>query len=578
MKPKLDKAQSGFSLVEILIAVVILGIAAVVIIQGMSTDANVRGRNEDRISAFQRLVNGAELVSSKPFTSCASNPQENPYGLIPGITDREKNDGTITKAIVVEYLNASGVWTSCTQSATSGFSDIVQKITLKVWDDLKQVEQKREILKTFKGSSGSGEDDLPDPFIITASKSNLKVSSNSISSCGNQDSFQLSNSLDLAGVVYQPIVKSGDLSSSWLGGNTVRVTGGATSGMASLTVVGINPLNGAISNELNINVTVLGSFGFNDFPSETSFFVASLPRSNSSRISLPVNASAATTANLEVDFVNTSDTSDFVISKDGSSGTNVWWLNSRSSAPARSLSDIRLRLTHSELPQTYSDANCSDTNWRLPAQINPRLKFSIDNTSSGCLLSANTNLACQVRMLFQGASGSGENLVGISPTNGISTSTNMTNNTFNYTGNITINASSACTILRDNSTGNIDSVFISGGKFGFKLKGNPGTVLLNQTLNIKNSKSGVDGINWSSNGAKITGIDRSSFVDFTLVTTDFIAPSSSFPGGIQGKFQIIPLFLPSYFPGLVDTNFGNPYSVTADNEILNIKCSDNFGI
>ena len=275
-----DQKDNGFSLTEILIALVVLGIAAIAILNGLSTDTNVRGRNEERVSQFEKLVNASEIMASKQYVPCSGgNPSvENPYGQIDGIVDTDQGKG-----ITVEYVGPDGAWKPCgLQSTENGrqFADVIQKITLKIWDE-RQLLQKREILKTYKGITDDGNNlDPLDPLVITASKNSFKVNASSASNCGNSDSATLENSADLSGIVYVANVVNGstNIAGASINGQVVNIQG-LVPGSTNVEIQGVDPRNGTLSNKLELPIEVIESFNFT--PPTRQIFVAGKPRGES---------------------------------------------------------------------------------------------------------------------------------------------------------------------------------------------------------------------------------------------------------------------------------------------------------
>jgi len=206
------------------------------------------------------------------------------------------------------------------------------------------------------------------------------------------------------------------------------------------------------------------------------------------------------------------------------------------------------------------------------------LNFEVQNSSSGCLLSGVSTLPCTVGVQFTTETGSGENLSGVAPTNGISTIFNFSNNTLPYSGSISVGNNSACSRIQSSNTGLIHEARLSlTGHLQFVLKGGVTNLLLNETLRIENTSNS----NLNSNNAMITAISTVTYTSGgqtltgSLITTDFTPSVTSISSSAQGKFTLYPLTLPSFTPVLRDTNFGNPYTVSSNNQIAPIKCIDN---
>lgn len=116
------KKSQGFSLVEVMIAVVILGVVGSVLINGLLT-----GRaNSEKVSVnaqvFTRLDAAAQVIAATPYLTC-SIAGTNPYETL-SLPDRvtvERVDG-ITRA---------GQWVQCGDATWGNQSTIIQRVIIK---------------------------------------------------------------------------------------------------------------------------------------------------------------------------------------------------------------------------------------------------------------------------------------------------------------------------------------------------------------------------------------------------------------------------------------------------------------
>jgi hypothetical protein len=402
-----------------------------------------------------------------------------------------------------------------------------------------------------------------------------------VSQCGNSDSVTLENSADLSGIIYIANLVAGSSSvvTATVDGQRINIQG-LVQGSTTVEIQGVDPRNGSLSNKLNLPIDVVESFNFN--PPSRQTFVAGKPRGQALELMQYVSASGAVKGNLIFGLENTSDRVNFSISEAGTGSGRLIYFNSTENAAVNPSYNLQLRIQDSRLPQTITDVRCAPiggvADWRIKARVNSKLNFEVQNSSSGCLLSAVSTLPCSVEVKFTADTGSGENLSGVAPTNGISTIFNFSNNTLPYSGSISVGNNSACSTIQSNNTGLIhEARLASTGHLQFVLKGGVTNLLLNETLRIVNTSNS----NLNSNNAMITAISTVSYTSGgqtltgSLITTDFTPSVTSISNSAQGKFILYPLTLPSFTPVLLDTNFGNSYTVSSINQIAPIKCIDN---
>src|SRR5687767_7063174 len=70
--PSVEKTEEGTSLVEVLLAVAILGIAFAALLGGMSTSAIASGIHRKQATAETVLRSAAEAVKAHPYQDCGN--------------------------------------------------------------------------------------------------------------------------------------------------------------------------------------------------------------------------------------------------------------------------------------------------------------------------------------------------------------------------------------------------------------------------------------------------------------------------------------------------------------------------
>lgn len=136
MDKRLGRDDGGFSLIEVLISIVIIGICFGGLLGAMGTSVLASGINREQADAHDVLVSAAEAVKdeSRNAFSCASPPTYNPLA---GVTlPSDWAGGTVrlgTAADVPAAPLQSGYWDGAAfHVATCGTATDLQRITLIV--------------------------------------------------------------------------------------------------------------------------------------------------------------------------------------------------------------------------------------------------------------------------------------------------------------------------------------------------------------------------------------------------------------------------------------------------------------
>ncbi|MFE2327120.1 prepilin-type N-terminal cleavage/methylation domain-containing protein [Streptomyces sp. NPDC059385] len=115
-RPRRPRGEEGETLIEVLVAVVLMGVAFVAILGGMGT-AIISSVTQQKVTGADSVVrSAAEKVLSAPYVSCA-----------PGYGTPEPPAG-YTVTVEVEYWDGVGAFGPSCPTADTG----VQKVTLTV--------------------------------------------------------------------------------------------------------------------------------------------------------------------------------------------------------------------------------------------------------------------------------------------------------------------------------------------------------------------------------------------------------------------------------------------------------------
>lgn len=140
------RSDAGFSLVEVLIAVVVLGVAGLALLNALQTNILNSGKNSERAVAMLELSAAAQVLTSAPFQSCTGESAL-PYTRLEasGTDQGAQSAGYLLpqkiKITAVEGLmpievgdTRAGKWLSCTNAAwkNSNMISVAQRITIQL--------------------------------------------------------------------------------------------------------------------------------------------------------------------------------------------------------------------------------------------------------------------------------------------------------------------------------------------------------------------------------------------------------------------------------------------------------------
>lgn len=153
MRRTCAKSALGFSLVEVIIAIVILGLAGAALINGI-TSSNLGSRKaNDKALAFAALTAYGEAIASASFATCNEN-LANPYSSIskPTVKTGESVAISSVSGLIVSGAYA-GQWKDCGSGwPTSEKASLVQKVKIAYLDASGATKFTRSITKTFGGT------------------------------------------------------------------------------------------------------------------------------------------------------------------------------------------------------------------------------------------------------------------------------------------------------------------------------------------------------------------------------------------------------------------------------------------
>jgi prepilin-type N-terminal cleavage/methylation domain-containing protein len=506
-------STSGFSLTEVLIAIVILGLAGITIINGMTTDTKVRGKTNTATNVSVNLNAAAEtlLSSNVSLTPCNSTTDDVYTGKINSIPNV-----TVTK---VEALTreTNPTWLTCETSSYA--NSAAQRITLQSINA--GTTMQKIILKTSSTNSTS----VATPFSIDASKSTVTIAAQGDSTCGSFDTLNLSNSLGSNSIVYSAISTDPTKISSATSGSNLTINGLAA-GTSSVTIQGINASNGVTSNPITINATVVPAIRFT---------------SPSSQISVVNPHGRVITGSLSVSGGSSS------VKSFSSQNLNI--TGSTYSFDARQVSSP----TTFTNPITISDpglpnaSGCTSPSWSVPVTVQAKLAFTL-NTSSKCLIG--TASSCSIPVLLTAGTGSGQS---ISSGPGVIYSA----------PNLSLPATScgaAVTSFKPSSplsnlTPSSIQVILKGSSFFTQF--DPANA---KSVNLYMTKNGTS---FSLNNWKIESLSTSGSGGNSQTTLVISSTSSTqdVAGATPTKIEIA--VLNSIYPQLTDSNFSNSYLATS---------------
>ena len=129
-RAKLTSAR-GFSLVEVLVAVVILGIAGAAIIHLLQSSTQVNRNVSNKTLAISAMNTASNALTTAPFAACTPGNSGSLYSSISlpqGVSIKKR---TSDNASEIYGLASNGAWVNC-KDWTSSTSPKIQKITLEI--------------------------------------------------------------------------------------------------------------------------------------------------------------------------------------------------------------------------------------------------------------------------------------------------------------------------------------------------------------------------------------------------------------------------------------------------------------
>jgi Tfp pilus assembly protein PilV len=129
----------GESLVELLVAMLIMGTAVVAVVGGLGTAIMMSDVHRKQaavaahLNAFAAIVEGAVAASPTQYVDCATDTS------YPSYTPGTPYNADITE---VRYWDGAGFTTSCAAGSDTG----VQRVTLRVWSNDGRVDRSTDIV------------------------------------------------------------------------------------------------------------------------------------------------------------------------------------------------------------------------------------------------------------------------------------------------------------------------------------------------------------------------------------------------------------------------------------------------
>lgn len=516
----LINSSLGFSLTEVLIAIVILGVAGATIINGMTTDTKVRGKTNTATNLSVNLNAAAEVLlsSNVDLSTCNSTAVDVYSGKISSIPNV-----FVTK---VEALTreTNPTWLSCDSANTS--NSAAQRITLQSLNG--GTTMQKVILKT----SASNANTVATPFSISASKSTMTIAAQGVTSCGAWDTTNLSNSLDSNSIVYFATSADPTKVSSSTSGSSLRVDG-VSAGTSTVSVQGINPANGVTSNTITVTATVYPAITFTA-PSPQISVVSPNGRQITGSVSI-TGGSSSTKSVASLDPKLTISNSSYTVDARTITTANTY--------------NYPFTVTDSSLPNA---SGCTSPNWNIPITVRPKLAFTL-NTTTKCIVG--TASSCSIPVIITPGTGSGQSV------------SSGPGNTY-AAPNLSLQATSCgapVTAFKANSLVNL-----TPSKIQVTLKGS--------TIFTQFDPSNAKSVNFYMSNATlnnwiIDSLSSSGSGGNILTTLVLSTPSSStinVTGATPTKIEIA--VLNSIYPQLTDSNFSSSYT-SASTTLLDQYCN-----
>jgi type II secretory pathway component PulJ len=111
------RADRGASLLEVLIAMMIVGLLGVAIVGGLVLVRATSDRTEAKAAMLRQLTDAATDISLRPFVPCA-----------PGTL--YASPAPLNPTVIVQVTNSTGAWVACDGTNNTAASTI-QKVTLR---------------------------------------------------------------------------------------------------------------------------------------------------------------------------------------------------------------------------------------------------------------------------------------------------------------------------------------------------------------------------------------------------------------------------------------------------------------
>jgi prepilin-type N-terminal cleavage/methylation domain-containing protein len=139
------RSEHGTTLIELLVAIAILGIAGAALLGGMASGVASSGMHREQADVGTVLASGVEAVkdqSRNPYRHCALVSQYNPTAGLAALPT-----GFTVKVTKVQYWDGSRFQPTCLEGSSDGRFFTLQLITVTVTSSTRQVSQDRSLAK-----------------------------------------------------------------------------------------------------------------------------------------------------------------------------------------------------------------------------------------------------------------------------------------------------------------------------------------------------------------------------------------------------------------------------------------------
>jgi Tfp pilus assembly protein PilV len=137
--------DAGLSLIEALIAVVILGITFVAILGGMATSITGSAYHRTQASENAILIDAAEAVKKAAYTPCATNPNYAPAAASAPVPTNDWVMWSPAEVIDIDYWNGTTFIEDCSADGN------LQLVTLRVTSSNNTGSETLSVVKRFAG-------------------------------------------------------------------------------------------------------------------------------------------------------------------------------------------------------------------------------------------------------------------------------------------------------------------------------------------------------------------------------------------------------------------------------------------